>query len=186
VVAYKEWDGTNLWAAGNAAFMRNWPQASVESRAAAAPIRNKFDVTLLPAGKAGRVGTLGGTSLAVSRFSAHPREAFELIRYLSSEHLQVARAQALSVPPTRRRLYEMPEVLGPNPYFAQLGQAFRTDVAVSRPADVAGKNYEQVIEAYIQAVHSVLTREQNAPEAAEALEKELIRITGFKKGPPSR
>src|SRR5580704_3635277 len=71
VVAYKEWDGTNVWAAGNAAFMRNWPQASVESRSAASPIRNKFDVTLLPAGKAGRAGTLGGTSLAVSRFSAH-------------------------------------------------------------------------------------------------------------------
>ena len=186
VVAYKEWDGTNFWAAGNAAFMRNWPQASVESRAAASSIRNKFDVTLLPAGKAGRAGTLGGTSLAVSRFSAHPREALELIRYLSSEHLQVERSRVLSVPPTRRRLYEMPEVLEPNPYFAQLGQAFRTDVALSRPADVAGKNYEQVTEAYIQAVHSVLTREQNAPEAAEALEKELMRITGFKKGPPSR
>jgi hypothetical protein len=35
-------------------------------------------------------------------------------------------------------------------------------------------------------VHSVLTRKQNAPEAVEALEKQLIRITGFKKGPPSR
>src|SRR5271156_582303 len=42
VVGYKEWDGTNLWAAGNAAFMRNWPQASVDSRAASSPIRNKF------------------------------------------------------------------------------------------------------------------------------------------------
>ena len=186
VVAYKEWDGTNFWAAGNAAFMRNWPQASVESRSAASPIRNKFDVTLLPAGKAGRAGTLGGTSLAVSRFSTHPREAVELVRYLSSEHLQVERSRALSVPPTRSRVYEMPEVLEPNPHFAQLGQAFRTDVVVLRPSDVVGKNYEQVTEAYIQAVHSVLTRKQNAPEAAEALEKELIRITGFKKGPPSR
>jgi trehalose/maltose transport system substrate-binding protein len=80
----------------------------------------------------------------------------------------------------------MPEVLEPNPYFAQLGQAFRTDVAITRPSDVAGETYEQVTEAYIQAVHSVLTRKQNAPEAVEALEKQLIRITGFKKGPPSR
>ena len=186
VVAYKEWDTTNVWAAGNAAFMRNWPQASVESRAASSPIRNKFDVTLLPAGKAGRAGTLGGTSLAVSRFSAHPREALELVRYLSSDHLQVGRSRALSVPPTRQHLYEMAEVLEPNPYFAPLGQAFRTNGVVSRPSDVAGKNYEDVAEAYIQAVHSVLTRKQSAPEAAAALEKELIRITGFKKGPPSR
>jgi trehalose/maltose transport system substrate-binding protein len=80
----------------------------------------------------------------------------------------------------------MAEVLEPNPYFAPLSQAFRTGVVVSRPSNVAGKNYEDVSEAYIQAVHSVLTRQQSAPEAAAALEKELIRITGFKTGPPSR
>jgi trehalose/maltose transport system substrate-binding protein len=186
VIAFKEWDGTNVWTAGNAAFMRNWPQASVESRAASSPIRNKFDVTLLPAGKAGRAGTLGGTSLAVSRFSHHPREALELVRYLSNGQMQVQRSRALSVPPTRRQLYELPEVLEPNPYFRALSQAFRTGVVVSRPSDVAGKNYEDVSEAYIQAVHSVLTRQQSAPEAAAALEKELIRITAFKKGPPSK
>jgi trehalose/maltose transport system substrate-binding protein len=185
VVAYKEWDATNVWAAGNAAFMRNWPQASVESRAAGSSIRKKFDVTLLPAGKAGRAGTLGGTSLAVSRFSAHPREALELVRYLCSTQMQVERSRTLSVPPTQHRLYELPEVLEPNPYFAQLSQALRTGVVVSRPSGVSGKNYEDVSEAYIQAVHSVLTREQSAPEAAETLEKELIRITGFKRGPPS-
>ena len=39
-------------------------------------------------------------------------------------------------------------------------------------------------DAYIQAVHSVLTGEKSAPEAAAALENELVRITGFKKGPP--
>ena len=166
--------------------MRNWPTAYVDSQAAASPIRNTFGITVLPGGKAGRVGTLGGAGLAVSRFSAHPREALELVRYLSSGHMQVQRSGALSVPPTRSRVYEMPEVLEPNPHFAQLSQAFKTDVVVSRPSDVTGKNYEEVTEAYIQAVHSVLTREQNAPEAAEALEKELIRITGFKKGPPSR
>jgi len=33
-------------------------------------------------------------------------------------------------------------------------------------------------------VHSVLTGEKSAPEAAAALENELVRITGFKKGPP--
>ena len=185
VVAYKEWDGTNVWAAGNAAFMRNWPQASVESRAAASPIRDKFDVTLLPAGKAGRAGTLGGTSLAVSRFSAHPQEALELVRYLSSGKLQVQRSRALSVPPTRNRLYELSDVLESNPYFAPMHQAFTTGGVVARPAAVAGKNYEDVSEAYIHAVHSVLTRTRSASEAAADLESALIRITGFKKGLPS-
>jgi trehalose/maltose transport system substrate-binding protein len=33
-------------------------------------------------------------------------------------------------------------------------------------------------------VHSVLTGEKSAPEAAAALENELVQTTGFKKGPP--
>jgi hypothetical protein len=49
---------------------------------------------------------------------------------------------------------------------------------------VTGKNYNEVSEAYSREVHRVLTRQQSAPEAAAALEKELVRITGLKPGPP--
>jgi trehalose/maltose transport system substrate-binding protein len=183
VVEYKEWDTLNVWVAGDAAFMRNWPTAYVDSQGAGSRIRNKFDIALLPSGKAGRVGTLGGAGLAVSRFSAHPQEALELVRYLSSRDVQAKRSRVLSEPPTLRELYGLPEVLEPNPHFALLSQAFQTGI-VSRPSNVTGKKYQDVTDAYIQAVHFVLTGEKSAPEAAAALEKELIRITGFKKGPP--
>jgi trehalose/maltose transport system substrate-binding protein len=183
VVGYREWDSLNVWVAGDAAFMRNWPSAYADSQVAGSPIQNKFDVTLLPGGKAGRVGTLGGWGLAVSKFSAHPREALELIRYLTRRDVQVQRSRVLSQPPTLPELYNLPEVLEANPRFDLLGQAFRTGI-VSRPSDVAGKKYQEVTDAYIQAVHSVLTGEKSAPEAAAALENELVRTTGFKKGPP--
>ena len=183
VVEYKEWDTLNVWVAGDAAFMRNWPTAYVDSQGAGSRIRNKFDIALLPSGKAGRVGTLGGAGLAVSRFSAHPQEALELVRYLSSRDVQAKRSRVLSEPPTLRELYGLPEVLEPNPHFALLSQAFQIGM-VSRPSNVTGKKYQDVTDAYIQAVHFVLTGEKSAPEAAAALEKELIRITGFKKGPP--
>ena len=183
VVAYREWDSLNVWVAGDAAFMRNWPSAYVESRAPESPIRNKFDIALLPGGKAGRVGTLGGWGLAVSRFSAHPREALELIRYLTRRDVQVKRASVISEPPTLPELYNLPEVLEPNPRFALLSQAFQTG-AISRPSNITGNKYPGVTDAYIQEVHSVLTGEKSAPEAAAALENELVGITGFKKGPP--
>jgi len=183
VVGYKEWDALNVWVAGDAAFMRNWPIAYVDSQAAGSPIRNKFDITLLPGGKVGRLGTLGGAGLAVSRFSPHPREALELVQYLSGRDVQVKRSRVLSEPPTRPELYELPEVLEPNPRFALLSRAFRVGI-VSRPSAVTGKKYQDATDAYIQAVHSVLTREKNAPEAAAALENELVHITGFKKGRP--
>ena len=183
VVGYKEWDSQNVWVAGDAAFMRNWPTYYVDSQAAGSPIRNKFGIALPPGGKAGRFGTLGGAGLGVSRFSAHPREAVELVRYLSRRDVQVKRSRVLSVPPTLPELYDVPEVVEPNPGFALLRQAFRTGT-VSRPSNVTGQEYPDVSEAYTRAVHSVLTGEKSAPEAAAALENELVRITGFKKGPP--
>jgi trehalose/maltose transport system substrate-binding protein len=183
VVGYTEWDALNVWIAGDAAFMRNWPTAYVDSHAAESKIRANFDVTLLPGGKAGRVGTLGGAGLAVSRFSPHPREAIALVRYLSRGDVQVKRSRVRSEPPTLPGLYDRPEVLAPNPHFAQLSQAFRSGM-VSRPSNVTGKKYQAVTDAYIQAVHSVLTGRKSAPEAAAALEHELVRITEFKTGPP--
>jgi len=183
VAGYREWDSLNVWVAGDAAFMRNWPSAYADSQAAGSPIRNKFDIALLPGGKVGQVGTLGGWGLAVSRFSAHPREALELVRYLTRRDVQVKRSRVLSQPPTLPELYNLPEMLEANPRFVLLSQAFRTGI-VSRPSNVTGKKYQDVTDAYISAVHSVLTGEKRAPEAAAALENDLVRITGFKKGPP--
>jgi trehalose/maltose transport system substrate-binding protein len=183
VVGYTEWDASNVWVAGDAAFMRSWPPAYVDSQVSGSSIRNKFDIARLPGGKAGRMGTLGGAGLAVSRFSAHVNESLELVRYLSSRNLQLQRSRVLSQPSTLPELYSLPEVLETNPRFALLSQAFRTGI-VSRPSQVSGRKYQDVTDAYIQAVHSVLTGEKSAPEAAAALEYELVRITGFKKRPP--
>jgi trehalose/maltose transport system substrate-binding protein len=183
VVGYTEWDASNVWVAGDAAFMRSWPPADVDSQVPGSSVRNKFDIARLPGGNAGRMGTLGGAGLAVSRFSAHVNEALELVRYLCSRNLQLQRSRVLSQPPTLPELYSLPEVLETNPRFALLSQAFRTGI-VSRPSQVSGRKYQDVTNAYIQAVHSVLTGEKSAPEAAAALENELVRITGFKKRPP--
>jgi trehalose/maltose transport system substrate-binding protein len=185
VVGYREWDSLNVWVAGDAAFMRHWPSAYPDSQAAGSLIRNKFEVALLPGGKAGRVGTLGGWGLAVSRFSAHRTEALQLVRYLSRKDVQLKRSRALSQPPTLPELYNAPEATEPNLRLGLLNQAFSTGV-VSRPSNVAGKKYQDVTDAYIQAVHSVLTHEKGAPEAAAALEDELVRTTGFKKGRPAK
>jgi trehalose/maltose transport system substrate-binding protein len=183
VVGYEEWDALNVWVAGDAAFMRGWPTAYLDSRAPESQIRDRFDIGLLPGGRAGRLGTLGGAALGISRFSAHPREALELVRYLSSSDVQARRSRMFSQPPTLPDLYDQPAVLESSPRFALLRQGFRTGI-VQRPSNVTGKQYHDVTDAYIKAVHSVLTREKGGPEAAAALENELIRITGFKKGPP--
>jgi hypothetical protein len=48
---------------------------------------------------------------------------------------------------------------------------------------VTGHKYAEVSRAYFRAVHSVLTRQQKPAEAAAALERELVWITGFPVAP---
>jgi hypothetical protein len=55
---------------------------------------------------------------------------------------------------------------------------------VDRPSVETGALYKQVSAAYVDAVHSVLTDEKGAKDAAAALERKLIEITGFQAAAP--
>ena len=86
--------------------------------------------------------------------------------------------------PKEVELYELPAILDPYPVLANSRQ--HGGGVVARPSIVAGQKYEDVSRAYIGAVHSVLTGEKAASVAAADLEKQLIEITGFRKGPPPK
>jgi len=127
------------------------------------------------------VATLGGSGLAVSRQSAHPEQAIDLVRFLIRSQVQMDEKQesAYRSQPEKRDLPALSESLDRSDTSTLLKSA-----VVSRPSSVTGSAYEQVARAYIAAVHSVLAGQKAAPEAAAELEKQLIKITGFKTGPP--
>ena len=184
VTAYAKWDAGNVWAAGKAAFIRGWASDySMISFHRPPAGATSYGVTSVPGGRDGRADVLGGNGLAVSRFSAHPREAAELIRFLQQRDVQMLRGTEHSEPPGEFQLYQLPAVLQLYPQLPGLRQ--NGGRVVARPSIVAGQKYEEVTRAYIGALHSVLTGERTAPAAAAGLEKELMQITGFKRGPPS-
>jgi trehalose/maltose transport system substrate-binding protein len=181
VVAYREPDSMNAWQSGRAAFWRTWEWEYRLTHWEESAMPDRTGYTSVPGGSAGRVGTLGGTGLAVSRFSAHPQETMALLRFLLKNELESehdANAEQRSGQP---ELYDLPLLLGVRSISTRSGQQ---PAVVSRPSIVAGQGYEKVTGAYMQAVHSVLTHERSAPKAAANLEKELVEITGFKTGPP--
>ena len=135
--------------------------------------------TSIPGGPLGWASTLGGSGLAVSQHSTHRKEAIELIRFLIRAQIhsnQVEESAAANQPEVQSASSVSNASRNPD-------DAVRTRLAI-RPSTETGSQYEQIARAYIEVVHSVLTGEKPAPQAAAALEKKLVLITGFKTGPP--
>ncbi len=194
VTAYGLWDAQNLWGSGNAAFLRGWQSDysvitggwpfSGEPSPSSTGNSAQIGLTSVPGGTAGRASTLGGNGLAISRASAHPREALELIRFLLRGDAKLTSGKEHSVPPRDVDFYALPAMLDPYPQLAKSKE--HGAGLVARPSVVAGEKYEQVSRAYIGAVRSVLTGEKLASVAAAELEKRLVEITGFRQGSPSK
>ena len=174
VVAYRETDSLNVWESGNAAFMRAWEWRYRLAHPRESPLRERTGYTSMPGGTEARVGALGGYGLAVSRSSSHPREAIALIRFLVASEQQ-------GEPEEGPQLFDLPQVLQPHAFSPQLGSRL-----VIRPSKATGNTYEDVTRAYSRAVHTVLTGQAGASQAAAELEKQLMQITGFRPGPPQK
>ena len=183
VVAYRELDSMNVWNSGGAAFRRSWQSDFRLSHWQNSSLGAVTGYTSVPGGPGGRASTLGGTGLGVSRSSAHPLEAIAYIRALVRRDIQSRQERAHSEPPAQPELYDLPLDLQPYALPAASGQT--RGGLVARPSVVSGQAYEEVTKAFMTAVHSVLSAEKKAPEAAAVLEKRLVEITGFKTGAPS-
>ena len=189
VLAYRETDSMNVFDSGDAAFNRAWAETTITPAGQPRLLRwrdslavHRTGYTSIPGGPGGRAGTLGGSGLAVSRHSAHPQEAIELLLFMTRAQIQSI-GQTDSRSATQRgqpEVYDLPSITDPPSQAKKAGQ-HRSGV-ISRPSKVTGRAYEQVTAAYVAAVHSVLTGEKGAPEAAAALEKLLVEITGFHAG----
>lgn len=178
ITTYREEEARGVWQAGNAAFMRNWGYAWALGQAEDSVIKDKFAVTMLPKGDGpdGQpAATLGGWQAMVSIYSKNQEAAIEWARFITSKDAQTRRAIEVSQEPTIASVYDNPEVIAANPYYASLLPVYR-EGAVARPSTVTGELYNDVSTAYFTAVHRVLTGEIDGATAVVSLERELQRI----------
>lgn len=177
VTSYAEEEARNAFQAGNAMFMRNWPYAYSLGQSEGSAVKGKIGVAALPGGPGGRpAATLGGWQLSVNAYSKHPREAADLVRYLTGAAEQKRRAIEGSYSPTVASLYKDPEVIAAVPFFGSLYDVFTH--AVARPATATRSKYNQVSNAFASSVYAVLTRKQEPEAAARDLQVQLARIKG--------
>jgi trehalose/maltose transport system substrate-binding protein len=166
-----------VWQAGNAAFMRNWPYAYAIGQGDP-KLKDKFDVEPLPKGdgdKARNADTLGGWQVMVNKNSKNKDAAFEFVKYMTSQEIEKSYSIERALLPTRPTLYDDPDVLKANPYYASLKPVFAGG-AVARPSTVSSDLYNDVSVAYFTAVNQVLTGQKDSKTAVADLETDIKKI----------
>lgn len=177
VLAYQEEETRGVWQTGNAVFMRNWPYAYALGNSENSPIKGKFDVAPLPAGEGGRpVATLGGWNLAVSRYSKHPDEAIELVKFIASREMQKYRTLRTSNLPTIPALYDDPDIARQQPIVPRWKEIFLN--AQPRPSATARIKYNEASSQFWTAVHDTISGQGAAAENLADLGARLTRLKG--------
>ena len=179
VLAYQEEEARGVWQTGNAVFMRNWPYAYSLGNGADSPIRDKFDVTTLPAGTgdgARSAATLGGWNLAVSKYSENPEAAIELVKWIASPEMQKYRVLKTSNIPTIQVLYDDADIAREQPIIPRWKEVFLN--AVPRPSAPTKVKYNEVSSQFWTAVHKTLSGEGAAADNLAELEVKLTRLQG--------
>jgi trehalose/maltose transport system substrate-binding protein len=173
VTSYDEEGARNVFAAGNAMFMRNWPYAYSANQTT--PVKGKFGVTVLPHGAAGHsVGTVGGWQLGVSKFSKHKAAAIEFVRYMTSPGVQKFNAIFNSNVPTIPAVARIKAVVKTNPY---LTPSIANVARVTRPGKYLKTHYNEGSKAIYQGVSQILngTPAKNVLPSIASKLKSLIK-----------
>ncbi|WP_206313521.1 extracellular solute-binding protein [Streptomyces coryli] len=116
-----------------------WGQLAPES--AAPKTKGKWRVTAPPGGAA----NVGGSFLAITRYSKNPEAAYKFITWLQSPENQSSAYDEMSLFPSSPRSFELPPMRKPAPFYG--GQ---------RTVDVFGKSAEQVKTAFISPYDRML------------------------------
>jgi trehalose/maltose transport system substrate-binding protein len=176
VLNYTEEEARGVFQSGHAVFMRNWPYAWSLVNGANSAVAGKVAMAALPAGGNGgkSTGTLAGSMLVVNGYSTHKTAAVSLVMFLTSEAEQKRRAIQASYNPTLPSLYHDADVLKAAPYLQTLYSTFAE--AVPRPSSQSGTKYNRVSVEFSNAVHAVLSGEDDVDDRMASLERRLKRI----------
>jgi multiple sugar transport system substrate-binding protein len=160
---------------GDAVFCRNWPYMyGLAGNTEMSKIkREQVGVSPLPVGEgySQSTGCLGGWNMLIGASSQMQEEAWEFVRFMTSEESQKIQTLSGSNLPTVNALYEDREVREEQPIVALSKDALQN----ARPRPVS-PYYSEMSRTMAQQFNSVLTGATPPGEAVETLQSELQQI----------
>ncbi|MDR7001050.1 ABC transporter substrate-binding protein [Neobacillus niacini] len=176
VTTFTEIESDQAFIEGQTVFLRNWPYeyASANDKTNS-KIAGKVGVAPLPAGDKGSAAALGGWMAGINKYSKHPKEAWEFLKFMAGAEGQKIDAIYGGHAPTITKLYQDPEILKANPTFADKGFVDGLSAAISRPV---APNYPEISEIIQVNVSKAIAGQQTVEQAAQNMEKEMKEKLG--------
>jgi multiple sugar transport system substrate-binding protein len=160
---------------GDAVFCRNWPYmyGAAGDPEMSKIKREQVGVSPLPVGEgqSQSASCLGGWNLLISASSQMQDEAWEFVRFMTSQENQKMQTLSASTLPTLNALYGNREILEEVPVVALSKEALKN----ARPRPVS-PHYSEMSRTMAQQFNSVLTRATLPKESVETLQSELQQI----------
>lgn len=171
ILNFQEVETENAFIEGKSVFARNWPymQASSANEEKSKVVGN-VAVTTLPAGDAGVASALGGWMGAINRYTEHPEEAWEFLKFMTGPEGQKITAIYGGSAPTLKDLYDDEEVKNSGPLFSNPAFVDTLESAVPRPVSPI---YPKVSDIMQIEISKALTGDQTAEEAAKNMQEKI-------------
>jgi trehalose/maltose transport system substrate-binding protein len=187
VVDYTPIQSLKQWLSGQSVFARDWHDVIGFSEAPDSAIKGTVGVAELPRGDHGDkpAATLGGWSLAISRYSTHRDEAGALVRFLASAEAEKAyEVGALGRLPATAALYDDPEVAMAQPEIGTFKRILAH--AVLRPAATTGEAYGRVSIDFAVAINRSLRQDAFAEDFLQSYRHnlEFMKAAGWRPTTP--
>ncbi len=125
VTTWKEAEGQAIFLDGRGVFHRAWPSVYARSLdASVSKVVGQVGITRMVGEKGPGATVLGTWNLAISRYTKHPDEAWEFVKFMISPEAQKIKALMGGNPPVRKSVYQDPDMLAKYPHFRSLYDVF--------------------------------------------------------------
>jgi multiple sugar transport system substrate-binding protein len=130
-LGFQETQSLNAFSAGQLMFMRNWPYADAILGAKGSKVIGKFAIAPLPGPDGHGASSLGGHSVAISKYSKYPATDLDFLKFLESDKIQRNDLTQGTLAPVLTALYSDADLVKKFPYLPTLLKSIQT--AVPRP-----------------------------------------------------
>lgn len=134
---------------------------------------NNLGIAPIPAGPKGQGSPIGGHSFVINKYSRHPKESLELIRYLTSTETQIQQTNRFKTLPTQSAVYDSASLVND-----PLAQGFKAqlDVAKSQPKIPQTSKLYRDFTKYLNAMLLGQISAEEGSTSIEAAWKSLLKM----------